>query len=133
MELQQVVICFVFLYYDLSCLWISSDGSNEIVADVFQASDWGISLVYSKKFPGKELGMGDEEGVVEFKSPDSHLAAYPTEAGVSVMEGSGSRGTCGRREVGLYRGVTNSGPGTGTLGMCSGNGELVFFQLFRLF
>ena len=73
--------------------------------------------------------MGNEEGVVEFKSPDSRLAAYPTEAGVLVTEGSGSRGACGRGEVGLYRGVTNSGPGTRTLGTCSGNvDELVFFS-----
>jgi len=109
-------------------LWISSDGSNKIVADVFKASDRGISFINSKKFPGKELGVGDEEGVIKLESPDSHLTVYPTKAGVMVAEGSGSRRTCGRGKVGLYRGVTNSRPGTRSLGMCSGNvGELVFF------
>jgi len=109
-------------------LWISSDGSNKIDADVFKASDRGISFIYSKKFPGEELGVGDEEGIVEFKSPDSRLAAYPTEARVVILEGSGGRGLCGRRKIGLYRGVTNSGPGTRSLGTCSRNvGKLVFF------
>ena len=109
-------------------MWISSDGSNEIVANVFKASDRGISLVYSKKFPGKELGVGDEKGVIKFKSPDSRLAAYPTKTGVVITEGSGGRGMCGRREIGLYRGVMNSRPGTRSLGTCSRNvGKLVFF------
>ena len=67
--------------------------------------------------------MGDEERVVEFKSPDSRLAAYPTEMGVSVLEGSGSRGACGRREIGLYQGVVNSGLGTRRLGSSGRNGD----------
>ena len=70
--------------------------------------------------------MGDEEGIIEFESPDSRLMAYPMEVGVAVVEDSGSRGTHGRGEIGLYRGVMNSRLGTGTLGTCSRNGELVF-------
>jgi len=67
----------------------------------------------------------NEEGIIEFESPDSCLTAYPTEAGVMISKGSGSRGAHGRWEIGLYWGVTNSRPGTRRLGTCSRNGDKV--------
>ena len=65
--------------------------------------------------------MGDEEGVIEFESPDSCLAAYPTEVGVTLSKGKRSGGVCGRRKRGLYPGVANSGSGTRSLGTCGRN------------
>jgi len=75
--------------------------------------------------------MGDEKGIIKFELPDSCLMAYPTEARVTVSEGSGSRRACRRGKIRLYWGVMNSRPGTGSVGASSGNGdELVFCDYF---